>query len=210
VATPHVRSDYVTDVRELPERVDAVRAAIAAADIRLEILCGGELGHEMVERLSQSELDAVAQGPPEARWILMETPFDGIEEAFHAATDELRRRGFGVVVAHPERSADAAVCGATGLRHELAAGSLAQVNAMFVAGGHGDDAGHAALALVDEGLIAVVASDAHGPIRPPAPTIAERAMMDRGVPVDAARALTRVGPRRLLTRGMRPQKALAA
>jgi protein-tyrosine phosphatase len=210
VATPHVRSDYVTDVQELPDRVAAVRAEITAAGIELDVLCGGELGHEMVARLSQDELEIVAQGPPGARWILMEAPFDAMGEAFHAATGELRRRGFGVVVAHPERSADAALFGAAGLRRELAAGSLAQVNALSLAGLHGDDAETAAFDLVKEGLVGVVASDAHGRTRPPALTIARRAMRERGVSARAGRALTDAATRRLLTRGVTPLKALAA
>jgi protein-tyrosine phosphatase len=115
VATPHVRHDYVTDVLELQDRVAAVRAAIAAAGIELEVLGGGEVGHEMVERLGQHELEAIAQGPPGARWILVATPLGAIGDDFHAATVELRRRGFGVVVAYPERGADAALCGAAGL-----------------------------------------------------------------------------------------------
>jgi protein-tyrosine phosphatase len=116
VATPHVRDDYMTAVLDLPDLVGAVRAAIATAGIDLEVLSGGEVGHEMVGRLRQDELDAVAQGPSGARWILVETPFGAIGEDFHAATAELRGRGFGVVLAHPERGADAAVCGAAGLR----------------------------------------------------------------------------------------------
>ena len=210
VATPHVRDDYVTDVFDLDDRVASVRAAIAAAGIELEVLCGGEVGHEMVARLGQEELEGIAQGPPGARWILVETPFGAIGEDFHAATTELRHRGFGVVLAHPERGADAALCGAAGLRRELAAGSLAQVNAMSLAGGHGDDAEVAALALVAERLVAVVASDAHGPTRPPALAIARRAMADRGVPAPVAHALTKGATRRLLTRGVKPPRALAA
>ena len=88
-------------------------------------------------------------------------------EDFHAATGELRDRGFGVVIAHPERSADAALDGSAGLRRELAAGSLAQVNAQSITGAHGADARRAALELIAEGLVSVVASDAHGPTRPP-------------------------------------------
>jgi protein-tyrosine phosphatase len=210
VATPHVRGDYVTDVFDLDDRVASVRAAIAAAGIELAVLCGGEVGHEMVARLGQEELEGIAQGPPGARWILVETPFGAIGEDFHAATTELRHRGFGVVLAHPERGADAALCGAAGLRRELAAGSLAQVNAMSLAGGHGDDAEVAALALVAERLVAVVASDAHGPTRPPALAIARRAMADRGVPAPVAHALTKGATRRLLTRGVKPPRALAA
>src|SRR4051812_13311103 len=116
VATPHVRADFFTDVPSLPDRVAEVRAALAGAGIALEVICGGELGHEMVGRLRQDELELIAQGPPQARWLLVETPFEGVTESFHAATAELRDRGFGVVIAHPERSADAALDGAAGLR----------------------------------------------------------------------------------------------
>jgi protein-tyrosine phosphatase len=210
VATPHVRDDYVTAVLDIPDLVGAVRAAIAAAGIDLEVLSGGEVGHEMVGRLRQDELEAVAQGPPGARWILLETPFGAIGEDFHAATAELRARRFGVLLAHPERGADAAVCGAAGLRRELAAGSLAQVNAMSLAGGHGDDAELAAHALVAEGLVAVVASDAHGPTRPPALRIGRRALEDHGVPAPVAHTLTVGATRRLLTDGLKPATALAA
>ena len=99
----------------------------------------------MVGRLSQLELNVIAHGPPSGRWLLVEAPFHSIDEDFHAATDELRDRGFGVLIAHPERSADAILDGAAGLRRELAAGSLAQVNAQSITGEHGPDARAAAL-----------------------------------------------------------------
>ena len=51
---------------------------------------------------------------------------------FHAATDELRDRGFGVLIAHPERSADAALTARQGSAASWRAGSLAQVNAQSV------------------------------------------------------------------------------
>ena len=57
----------------------------------------------MVDRLSHRELDAIAQGPAGRRWLLLEAPFDGIR-GYTEAADELRDRGFAVVVAHPERA----------------------------------------------------------------------------------------------------------
>ncbi len=98
----------------------------------------------MVGRLTQLELDVIAQGPRPGRWLLVEAPWHPIGEDFHAATDELRDRGFGVMIAHPERSADAALDDSAGLRRELAAGSLAQVNAQSITGQHGTDARAAA------------------------------------------------------------------
>ena len=94
VATPHVRSDFVTDVSDLADRVAELRHAVGAARLAVAVRPGGELGHDMVGRLGQQELEAIAQGPPGRRWLLVETPFTGIEQDFHDATSELRDRGF--------------------------------------------------------------------------------------------------------------------
>jgi protein-tyrosine phosphatase len=204
VATPHVRTDLgSTDAHEIAERVRELRSALAAARIPLTIECGGELGHEMAFRLDRDELDLLAQGPAGARWLLVETPFHGIDEDFHAATTELRALGFGVLVAHPERSADAALEGAAGLRREIAAGSQAQLNALSLTGGHGEDARRSAWELLHDGLVAVVASDAHGPTRPPALRMAQESLRDGGLAPAAANALVATAPRELLVRGMR-------
>lgn len=210
VATPHVRGDFVTDVTDLPDRVRTLQDAADAAGIAVELRPGGELGHDMVGRLSQSELQMIAQGPPHGRWLLVEAPFEPIEGLFHAATAELRDRGFGVMIAHPERSADAALDGARGLRRELAQGSLAQVNAQSITGAHGPVAHAAALELIRERLISAVASDAHGPTRPPLLGEARARLLEAGVDPGACRALTGGSPRGLLARGIAGSPALVA
>jgi len=210
VATPHFREDLgTTDAQEVDARVRDLRAALGAAGVELEVATGAELGHEMAFRLDQGELDLLAQGPPGARWLLVETPFHGIGEDFHAATAELRARGFGVLVAHPERSADASLDASAGLRRELAAGSLAQLNALSLTGGHGEEACASAWTLIASGLVAVVASDAHGPTRPPALRLAHEALLDGGLAPATAHALVVSGPRMLMARGMRPRAAAA-
>jgi protein-tyrosine phosphatase len=205
VATPHVRYDLgTTDAREIYARVRELRAELEDAGIPLELACGGELGHDVALVLGPDELDMLAQGPPGARWLLVETPFDGIGEDFHAATDRLRGHCFGVLVAHPERSADASLDGAAGLRRELAAGSRSQLNALSLTGGHGEEARTSAWALLHERLVTVVASDAHGPTRPPALRTARDALVDGGLSPTAADALVGSGPRALLAGGIRP------
>lgn len=104
VATPHVRPDFVDDVWDLPGRVAELRAALATEGVPLTVLCGAELGHTMVGRLGQPELELLAQGPFGARWLLVEAPFEAIGEDFHEATAELRDRGFGVLIGHPDRA----------------------------------------------------------------------------------------------------------
>jgi protein-tyrosine phosphatase len=163
-----------------------------------------------VAELRHGELQLLAQGPPGRRWLLVETPFHGIGPDFHAATAELRDRGFGVLIAHPERSADACLDASAGLRAELAAGSLAQLNAQSLTGDHGADACTAAWDLIAEGMFAVIASDAHGPTRPPALRAARRTMLEAGVVRDCADALVGSGPHRLLAAGIAAQPAVAA
>jgi len=202
VATPHVRGDFVTDVSELGERVRELQSAVDAAGVPVSLRRGGELGHDMVGRLSQAELEAIAQGPPYARWLLVEAPFDPIDDDFHAATDELRDRGFGVVIAHPERGPDAILFGAEGLRREARRGAVGQVNAQSITGAHGSGAREAAFELIADGLVRAVSSDAHGPTRPPLLGEARAHLLEAGVPAAVCNSLIGGCPRRLLARGL--------
>jgi len=208
VATPHVRLGHVVDVSELPDRVAEFQLALTREGIPLELRVGGELGHGLVDRMSQDELETIAQGPPGARWILLEAPFPGFGPAFHDAANELRARGFGVVIAHPERSArldpDLAA-----LRHEIVYGSALQVNVWSLAGRHGEEAREIGLRLVREGLATVVASDAHADWRRPLLSRAIADLESAGVDRMAVRTLAVTGPRRLLEVGLRGRRAAA-
>jgi len=202
VATPHVRLDFFTDVHELPERVREVEHRLAEEGIDVTILRGGELGHEMVGLLSQPELELIALGPPGGRWVLVEAPFAGFGDGFTAATDELRDRGFRVVVAHPERAPDEDGARWRALRHELASGSALQVNAWSIAGRHGTEAQAVARRLFREGRAQLIGSDAHGGRRTPALLLGADAAMDAGLTRGDAERLIRTNPRRLLERGL--------
>jgi protein-tyrosine phosphatase len=210
VATPHVRTGFLTDVSELPDRVRELEDLLAREGIGLAVRRGAELGHDMVGRLSQGELDSVAHGPPGGRWLLVETPYVTFGDEFTAATDELRDRGFAVVVAHPERARDA-YGGAATLRHELDSGSMLQVNAWSLVGRHGPEAFEKAHALLRAGHVGLIASDAHGGRRQPALTLAVAACGQAGVTPHDAQRLVGTAPHRLLERGLQvPAPALAA
>lgn len=202
VVTPHVRHDFFTAVGELPDRVRQVAAALAREGLGIRLLCGGEIGHWMVGTLGQDELELIAQGPPGARWVLVEAPFSGLDEEFTAATDELRERGFRVVVAHPERAADPDGMRWRALRHELANGSALQVNAWSLAGRHGLEAQTVARRLVREQRAEVIASDAHSVRRAPALLLGRDAATLAEVSRRDADCMIRTNPRRLLERGL--------
>jgi protein-tyrosine phosphatase len=208
VATPHVRSGYLSDVSDLPDRMRELEEGLARARIGLAVRRGAELSHEMVARLTQPELESIAQGPPGGRWVLVESPFVGLGDDFTAATDELRDRGFAVVVAHPERARDGA--GPT-LRHELERGSRLQVNAWSLVGRHGPEAYERAHGMLRAGQVGLIASDAHGGRRQPALTLAVAACGQAGLRSHDAQRLVASAPHQLLERGLAvPALAAAA
>jgi protein-tyrosine phosphatase len=208
VATPHVRSGFITDVSDLPDRVRELSERLAREGIGLAVRRGAELGHDMVGRLSQAELDSIAHGPPGGRWLLVETPFVALGGEFTAATDELRDRGFAVVIAHPERARGPA--GAV-LRYELDRGSLLQVNAWSLVGRHGPEAYEKSQEMLRAGTVGLIASDAHGGRRQPALTLGVAACGQAGLGAHDAQRLAGAVPHRLLERGLAvPPLAVAA
>ncbi len=202
LATPHVRSDFVTDVSILPELVAELRANLALAGVKVEVHCSGELGHELVGRLGQVELETIASGPSGRRWLLVEAPFDGLGEEFTAATGELRARGFGVVIAHPERSPGVLEGCREALGLEIERGSLLQVNQWSLTGGHGAEAEAAGLALLRQGRVAVLASDSHPGWRRPTLSVGAAAAQAAGLDAGSAALLVTDRPASLVRDGI--------
>lgn len=201
-ATPHVAS---VDVCEIPQRVAEVNAALRAARIPLTVEGGGELAARGAARLSSSELDLIAHGPPGSRWILLEAPLDGAIQTLHRAADILRGEGYGIVLAHPERCHPLFDDDMAGLRRELRLGSLAQVSSSSVLGLHGIRARRNAVRMLANGCAGLLASDAHGPRRPPSLTQAMRVATGFGLDPAQAHALCAERPRALLREGLRPR-----
>jgi protein-tyrosine phosphatase len=209
VATPHVNSYFELDVGTLPERIRELAARLRQERVPVEVLCGGELAPERVGDLTGRQLETIAQGPPGRRWLLLEAPLSGLHDHFTDAAEVLRSRGFGVVIAHPERSLVEAESGWRVLERELRAGSAIQLNAWSLAGVNGERAREAALALLRAWPLAAVASDAHSPQRPPSLRLALQTLTELGER-DPGRFVAGA-PHALLKRGVGPRlPAIAA
>lgn len=159
--TPHVGSGLPYDPLSIPDRVASLQDALDRAGVQLRLHPGGELHPRGARGLSDAELEVVSHGPPGARWVLCEVPFAGIDDDYLLTCRDLRRRGYAVLIGHPERAAGFYPGGLEMLRGELAAGSLLQVNLSSLLGENGPAARAAATALVRGGLAHVLASDAH-------------------------------------------------
>lgn len=179
VVTPHVHSQMFTDPSEIRERTASLSDRLKLERVPLTLLPGGELDHRLVHDLPGAQLELIAQGPAGRRWLLLEAPFAGLGGDFTAAADDLRARGFAVVVAHPERARPTADTNAV-LAHEIGMGSVLQLTAGSVAGLLGRREHDVALQLLHDADRAVIASDAHGLKRMPSLTPAVQALAAAG------------------------------
>lgn len=154
-ATPHIRHDHDVRIHELGDRVGALQEEIDAAGIRVRIARGGEVAEPIVDALTDEELASVALNG--GRWILLEPDAGPLAEPLIAAIDELRQRGFGAIVAHPERHGSADI--EERLREAVDHGAMVQATAAALA--DGGDGARWLTQLAHDGLIHVLGSDAH-------------------------------------------------
>jgi protein-tyrosine phosphatase len=169
VATPHVSRRYPNGPRVIRERVQAVQSALRVAGVELEIRPGAEIAHTRLEDLSDEDLCGLRMG--DGPWLMIESPLAASAADFEAALDAVHARGHWIVLAHPERSPlfrrDPRRLGAL-----VARGVLCSLTASSLVGVFGSHVRRFALALVREGLVHNVTSDAHDPVRRP-PSLAE-------------------------------------
>ena len=204
--TPHVRHPaFPVDVASLPERVEELQAALQRAGLPLQLHVGGEIHPSGATTLSPVELETIAHGPAGARWVLLEAPFAGIDDAFVRACEHVRAEGFGIVIAHPERAAALVGNGLALLRAQLAAGAVAQVNVCSLLGRHGPQIERAARQLVRSRLAYILASDGHAGLRSHTLADGYRVVREAGASEVQAWQLTRANPLFLLRHGIPPR-----
>ena len=158
-ATPHVREDYPTTTDAMESGVRQLRAALEREGIDLELLPGGEVSLEQLDRLSHDELRRFGLGG-NPKYLLIETPYSDWPLPFGEIVLRLGSFGITPVIAHPERNSaiQADLAKVAGLVH---AGALIQVTAASLDGRLGSRTRASARKLVDDGLVHMVGSDAH-------------------------------------------------
>jgi len=156
-ATPHIRDDHDVRIEELPARVADLQRELDRLRVGVRIARGGEVAQPAADGLSDAHLRAVSLDL--SGWVLLEPAPGLLADELPALVARLAKRGVRTVLAHPERHAGA------DLRerlHTLAAlGCLIQWTADFVAHADAGDPDAFVLALAREGLVHLLASDAH-------------------------------------------------
>jgi protein-tyrosine phosphatase len=201
--TPHIGSPFFdVAVHEIPERTAALQRTLDAEGIALRLHAGGEIHPAAAADLTAAALDVIAHGPPGARWVLAEVPFAGVDAAFVDGLDAIRGRGFGIVIAHPERAEGLLEGGLALLRPSLRDGAVLQVNACSLLGRQGAEARDAARRLVRARLAYVIASDGHPGHRGHTLAEGEAPAMAAGASRAQVLQLTQANPRFLLRHGL--------
>jgi protein-tyrosine phosphatase len=166
VATPHVSRRYPNDAATIARLVALVNAHLAAAEIAVEVRPGAEIALTSAADMAPEELGRLALGGA-GGWLLIEPPFTPSASGIDTLVFDIVRRGYRVVLAHPERCPafhrDRAV-----LESIVHAGVLTSITAGSLVGSFGGDVRRFALGLIRDGLVYNVASDAHDHVtRPP-------------------------------------------
>ena len=166
--------------------------------LRVRLHPGGELAHDRRARARRPRARADRPGPARTRpWLLLECPFEGLDDEFDAAVERLTGLGYGLLIAHPERTFGSL----ERLRPHVEAGALLQVNVSSLLGDHGPRAREIAAALVRDGRAYCLASDAHPGTRERILPLADAALRRLGVSDVQAFRLTQSNPRFLLREG---------
>ncbi|MEA2298711.1 MAG: protein-tyrosine phosphatase [Solirubrobacteraceae bacterium] len=203
--TPHISPSWALEVASIPERVASLQALIDERNLGIRLHPGGELHPAMAAGLGDAELEVIAHGPPGSRWVLLEAPFGGIGDHFVGVCDGLRQRGYGLVVAHPERAGSLLDDGGLDLlREQLRAGAVLQINVCSLLGNHGLGVQEAAVHLLRNGLAYAIASDAHPGTREHTLRLGLELALRAGASSVQAWRLTQANPRFLLSAGIPP------
>lgn len=201
--TPHVNGWWPLEIASIPQRTADLADALAAHGIGVRVRPGGELDARFARTLADGELELIAQGPPESRWLLVEAPFRGIDDEFAGDVAQLAARGFAAVIAHPERAARAHEPERLAmLRDLLDDGAVAQVNVCSLLGNNGLRVQETAVAMLRSGLAHVISSDGHPGTREHTVALGFTLAQRAGASSLQAWRLTQANPRFLLTHGI--------
>ena len=152
--TPHIHPDHKVDPHELEGRAHAVNTELERQGIDVRVLAAGEISEPMLDELSDDVLARLALG--NGRWLLVEPRPGPLSQHLEDAVLRLEERGFRSVIAHPERHPGVDFHDRLATLVEM--GALVQATAALVAQGPASDY---LLELAGEGLIHLLASDAH-------------------------------------------------
>ena len=201
--TPHIYPGmFDNDSAGIAAAIHALQQEIDAAGIPLRLTCGAD-AHVAPELLSRLKAGSVPR-LGDSRYFLLEPPHHVAPPRFEEFVFNLLASGYVPVVTHPERLTW--IESHYPMFGELVrSGAWMQVTSGSLTGRFGKEAKYWGERMLDEGLVHILATDAHSARRRP-PLLAEgRAAAERRVGADEACNLVEVRPAGIL-RDLSPEK----
>jgi protein-tyrosine phosphatase len=214
--TPHIYPGlYHNTARGIRSAVGELRNAIERAGLPLSITHGADihLAPEVVPSLQRRTYPTLA----DSRYFLLEPPHHTVPARFLETIEESVSSGYVPIITHPERLTWLTERHYQWLVQAVASGAWIQVTASALTGHFGQTAQRWGERLLDDGLVHVLATDAHDPRhRPPVLSAgrdiaaqrvgaqeAERLVVERPAAVLADREPSQVAPPPMLTAASR-------
>jgi protein-tyrosine phosphatase len=201
--TPHVVPGlYDNSSGNISSALTELRQRLRDAGIELDLLIGADIhmAPDLEEKLASGTVPTLNR----TRYFLLEPPHHILPPRIEEMAARLTKAGFVPIITHPERLTwikshyDV-------IKNLNRLGCLLQLTADSITGGFGKGAQYLAHRLLDEGRVAVVATDCHGAARRrPVLSRARRAVADR-LGEDEAEAMVLDRPRAILAN--RPVRA---
>jgi protein-tyrosine phosphatase len=199
VATPHVHLGRYSNTRStiVPE-VQAFREQLARHAIALDVRAGGEVrfSEDIIDLVQRDEIPflGISGG---YRILLLEFPHSHVPVGADQLVSWLIARRIRPLIAHPERNKDV-MYNLDKIRPFVQMGCLLQVTAGSLIGRFGEPACTRAKQMLEQGMISVLATDAHNMTHRPPELAAGRGAAERIVGEQAAWDLVHRKPAELL------------
>lgn len=167
VATPHQRPGLFDNAPiAIREKVKGLRAALAEAEIAIEIVEGAEVHftQDLMERLRTRRVTTIASA---GKYMLLELPNQQHPTRVEQTVFELKLAGITPVLAHPER-VPFFTSDLNRLESLVRLGCLSQLTGAALLGKFGDRVQSVSNRMLEKDLVHIIASDAHDSVyRPP-------------------------------------------
>ena len=160
ILTPHQLGGYRQNTAaRIRQQASEFRRRLQEAQIELDLAVGGDVRIEpdIAERLDD---DCVLTLADRKQYVLLELPHE-LYFPLEPLLARLQRQGLTGVLSHPERN-QGIVANPTVVSGLVDAGCLMQLTAGSVTGAFGPQAAHLSESMLRDGLIHLVATDAHG------------------------------------------------
>jgi protein-tyrosine phosphatase len=199
LCTPHWSRLFPTTAAAAREALVALRSALFAAEVPLQLGLAAELSPATAVSASAEELAKRSVGG----FLLVELEPDTPAAYLQTLLERLGEEGLRPILAHPERCRS--VRDQPRLLEEArSAGALVQVVAPSLTGSWGGDVQAAARRLLDRGLVDLLGSDAHRARRRGAHLGRAAALVAERLGADVLHELTERGPARVVGRSPQP------